>query len=219
MRPGLKGFILLIFLFFTVGLVQADVREVRVAWVPDGDTLMLADRKVVRLKGIDAPENGYNDKPAQYFSREATMRLKELVLNRMITLKTGQSSRDRYNRTLAYAYLPTGEDINLIMVREGMAFSYPHPDQDARIVKNILRAQQRAMDQGLGFWPRVLVQYPEIKVWTGNKRSMRFHHPGCVYGKRTAPRNVKKFSSLREAFYAGFAPCRRCTPWPSADDK
>ncbi|MGQ3684169.1 MAG: thermonuclease family protein [Candidatus Loosdrechtia sp.] len=218
-RHGLKGLVFLILLFFAVNPVQAEISKVRVVRVPDGDTLILENQKVVRLKGIDAPETGHHGKPAQYFSREATMRLRELVLNKVIILKTGKISRDRHNRTLAYACVSAGENINLIMVREGMAFCYPHPDQDAQVVEEALRAQQRAMDLGLGFWPRVLVQYPEIDVWTGNKRSMRFHRPACVYGKRTAPRNVKKFSSLRNAFYAGFAPCRRCTPWPSVDDK
>jgi len=204
---------------FALGLSMAlaEVREVRVAWVPDGDTLILDNREVVRLKGIDAPETGYNGEPGQYFAREAAERLEELVMDRSLTMKTGQVSEDRYGRTLAYVYLPSGEKINVLLVEEGLAFYYPHPDQDEAFSGRIYRAQQRAVDQGLGFWPEVLAQEPKVEGWPGNKRSRRFHHPDCGYGQRIADHNMRMFSSLGEAFYAGFAPCRRCTPWPAEE--
>ena len=201
------------------GLAQAGAqsREVRVAWVPDGDTLILEDREVVRIKGMDAPETAGNGRPDQYFAQEATERLEELIKDRVITLKTGQVPEDRYGRTLAHAYLPSGENIGLLLVREGLAFYYPHEDQDEKISRDLLRAQQRAIDESAGFWPEVLNQHPEVETWAGNKRSKRFHHPGCGYGQRMAGHNRKEFETLREAFYAGYAPCRRCTPWPDAD--
>lgn len=204
-------------LFFGLAQAGAETREVRVAWVPDGDTLILKDREVVRIKGIDAPETASNGHPDQYFAQEATDRLEDLVQDRIIILKTGQVPEDRYGRTLAHAYLPSGENIGLLLVREGLAFYYPHEDQDERISRDLLRAQQRAINEKDGFWPRVLQQHPEVETWAGNKRSKRFHHPGCGYGQRMSGHNREEFETLRDAFYAGYAPCRRCTPWPDAD--
>ncbi len=202
-----------------VVLATAEMREVRVAWVPDGDTLILEDREVVRLKGIDAPEIGEGGEPDQYFAREATQRLEELVRDRTLTLRTGQVEEDRYGRTLAKAYLPSGESINLILVREGLAFYYPHPDHGEGFSQELLRAQKRAMDDGRGFWPEILQLKPEVQAWIGNKNSKRFHHPGCGYGQKIAPGNREEFSSLRDMFYEGYAPCRRCTPWPPAENE
>ncbi|WP_291318385.1 thermonuclease family protein [Desulfonatronospira sp.] len=204
-------------LFFGPALAWGQARDVRVAWVPDGDTLILEGREVVRIKGIDAPETAGNGHPDQYFAREATDRLEELVQGRVITLKPGQVPEDRYGRTLAHAYLPSGENIGLLLVREGLAFYYPHEDQDERISRDLLRAQQRAIKQEAGFWAVVLKQYPEVESWAGNKRSKRFHHPDCGYGQRMSGHNREEFETLREIFYAGYAPCRRCTPWPDAD--
>ncbi len=209
----------LFFLILLPGLAQAGAqsREVRVSWVPDGDTLILGDREVVRLKGIDAPETASDGRPDQYFAREATQRLEELVQGRTLTLKTGQVAQDRFGRTLGYVYLPSGENISLLLVREGLAFYYPHADQDENISRELHRAQQRAIDANAGFWPEVLRQYPEVETWMANKRSKRFHHPECGYGRRIAQHNREEFSTLRQVFYAGYAPCRRCTPWPDAE--
>ncbi len=211
---GRSAFLAFLTIVISCSLALAEVRQVRVAWVPDGDTLILEDREGVRLKGIDAPETGYNDDPAQYFSREATQRLEDLVRGRTLNLRTGQVPKDHYGRTLAYVYLPSGENINLLLVLEGMAFYYPHPDQDPDLSSQIFRAQQRAIDKGLGFWPEVLALAPEVDAWKGNRRSKRFHHPECGYGQRISETNAQELASLREAFYSGYAPCRRCTPWP-----
>ncbi|WP_051617103.1 thermonuclease family protein [Desulfonatronovibrio hydrogenovorans] len=212
MKFAAKLFIGSLFVFLLMGTVDAG--QVRVAWVPDGDTLILENRDVVRLKGIDAPETGYNGGPAQYFALEAAQRLQELVRGNVITLEPGEPPQDRYGRILAYAYLPTGENINVLLVREGYAFYFPHQNQNQEISSQILAAQQKAMEEGRGFWPGVLAVDKPGKEYVGNTRSKRFHVLDCGYGQRISRANQRFFSSLYQAFYEGFAPCRRCTPWP-----
>ncbi len=70
----------------------------RVEWVYDGDTIRLADGRKLRLIGIDTPELGRKDTPAQPYSRKASNKLTKLlqqhdheVLLRFVTLWTGNN--------------------------------------------------------------------------------------------------------------------------------
>ncbi|RQD68111.1 thermonuclease family protein [Desulfonatronovibrio magnus] len=209
-----RVFFIFLFCLFLYGLAGA--QDVRVAWVPDGDTVILDNREVVRLKGIDAPETGFDGGQDQYFAREATQRLEDLVMGRTITMRTGQEPRDRFGRTLAYLYLPDGQNINLLLIRDGYAFYYPHEQQDEEISSRLLRAQRQAMEQNLGFWPEIFTLDELDLNFVGNRRSQRFHVATCGYGQRISPQNRIEFSSIYDAFYAGHAPCRRCSPWPDA---
>lgn len=214
MRITLKVFICVVALFLLVTSLEA--RQIRVAWVPDGDTLILTSREVVRLKGIDAPETGYDGGSDQYYARKSTRGLENLVMDKELILKTGQDPQDQYGRTLGYVYLPDDENISIIMVREGFAFYYPHQDQDEVISARILDAQKEAMRKGRGFWPVILSMEEAELTYAGNMRSKRFHVLECGYGQRIAKSNRIIFPSLHDAFYEGYAPCRRCTPWPLA---
>jgi micrococcal nuclease len=217
MRVAIKLIVCVVILLFMS--VSLEARQIRVAWVPDGDTLVLTNREVVRLKGIDAPETGYDDESDQYYAAEATKRLEELVSDKNLILKTGQDPRDRYGRTIGYVYLPDNKNLSVLMVREGFAFYYPHQDQDEVISSSILRAQQQAMTEGRGFWPEILSMEKAELTYVGNMRSKRFHVIECGYGQRIADGNKVMLPSLRDAFYEGYAPCRRCTPWPLEENE
>ena len=98
----------------------ADVTGV-VTRVSDGDTIWVTDasrlRHKVRLLDIDAPES------AQPFGAESTAYLKSLVGGR--TVRVAGDGHDMYGRVLGVVWLD-GEDVNLKMVREGMAWVYRH---------------------------------------------------------------------------------------------
>lgn len=207
-----------IFVLFFISASSVYARQAKVVWVSDGDTLILKGREVVRLKGIDAPETRHEDERDQYYAREATLRLEELTMGRSVNLKLGQEPEDRFGRTLAYVYLPTGENVNILLVREGLAFYYPHGVQDRDISSKILDAQRRAMRNKEGFWEEILGMEKSGSEYVGNSRSLRFHTHKCGYGQKVAESNKVLFQNLYEAFYEGYAPCRRCTPWPLADD-
>ena len=71
------------------------------------------------------------------------------------------------------------------------------------------------MDQGRGFWPAILGSGPAKAGYAGTRSSKRFHVLSCPQGRKVKAGNQVRFSSLRDAFAAGYAPARECTPWPS----
>ena len=189
--------------------------RVRVEKVLDGDTVVLDGGERLRLRGIDAPEVGHKGAPGQYYGREATDALAVLVAGKTIALDRDELGRDRYGRLVGLARLGNGRLVNLAMIEQGAAFVYPHPsDKDRELAGRLLAAQARAMAEGQGFWPEVLGSSGARAGFVGTKNSRRFHDPSCAQGRTINAANRVFFSSLREAFAAGYAPARECTPWP-----
>lgn len=202
-------------LWFSVA--AAETWRVRVDFVLDGDTVVLETDERLRLRGIDAPEVKHGDRSGQYYGRESKAMLRDLTHGRDVFLDRDELDRDRYGRLVGIARLGDGRVVNMVLVEEGAAFVYPHssdgdPEFDARLVE----AQRLAMARGAGFWPRILDLPAASKRYIGTKSSRRFHTMGCAKGRIISARNRVEFSSLQEAFAAGFAPARGCTPWPSA---
>jgi micrococcal nuclease len=208
-------FLVLFLLYAAPGLAE----DVHVEWVPDGDTLYLKDGRWVRLLGIDAPEMGGGGSPEQFHARESRDFLRRLVEGRPIRLKPDTLEKDRYDRFLAYVYLPDGRMANEIMVKEGLAFFYPHAQQDKGFQSKMLEAQNRAILESKGFWPRILSLPQPRTGWVGNRRSKRFHHPESPYANRISAANRVVFLSLKQAFREGYAPARTSSPWPDADSR
>jgi len=95
----------------------------RVARVIDGDTFELENGEVVRLIGIDTPETVHPNKAVEYFGKEASGFARNLLEGETITLEYDQDRRDKYGRTLAYAFL---DDlfVNAELVKQGYAHAY-----------------------------------------------------------------------------------------------
>jgi micrococcal nuclease len=204
------------FLVFLSSVSFAEKRQVHVQWIPDGDTLFLQSGERVRLKGIDAPEIGHDDRPSQYYAMEARQELQSLVMDKTLCIEQfAQTKKDRFGRLLAYVRMPDGRLLNTVLLERGCAFCYFSPDQEAKLRHRFLEAQRRAVRDNKGFWPRILTIPAASDKYRGNKRSRRFHDLQCPFGKKIHTKNRDMFLNLREAFMAGFAPCRRCTPWPS----
>lgn len=199
-------------------LVQAALAgdwRVRVEKVLDGDTVVLDGGERLRLRGIDAPEVGHNGDPWQYYGREATEALAALVPGKTIFLDRDELDRDRYGRLVGLARLGDGRLVSLAMIEQGAAFVYPHhSDGDAELGHRLLQAQVSAMARGEGFWPALLRSAAAERGYLGNRNSRRFHALSCAQGRTVGTANQVRFSSLSEAFAAGFAPARECTPWP-----
>ncbi len=199
-------------------LVQAALAgdwRVRVEKVLDGDTVVLDGGERLRLRGIDAPEVGHSGDPGQYYGREATEALAALVAGKTISLDRDELDRDRYGRLVGLARLGDGRLVSLAMIEQGAAFVYPHhSDRDAELGHRLLLAQVSAMGRGKGFWPALLGSAAAERGYLGNRNSRRFHALSCAQGRTVGTANQVRFSSLSEAFAAGFAPARECTPWP-----
>ena len=98
--------------------VAAPTETVTVRYVPDGDSLILADGRQVRLIGINTPEFGKDGAPHQPLAKPARERLAELIGKQRITLAPEQERRDHYGRLLARAILPDGSDAGERLLRE-----------------------------------------------------------------------------------------------------
>lgn len=131
--------------------------------VHDGDTVTaraISNGNVykVRLLEIDAPEVN----PRQDWGKEATVALKELILNQRVIIKW--SEQDHYKRTLGHIYLPDYKvegqpyDINRYMVLTGNAWvyrEYPH-DKELESLEDTARLSM------VGLWSMPGPIYPSI---------------------------------------------------------
>lgn len=196
---------LLLVLFYHGGQALAkDPAEVflPIRFVADGDTIILEDHTVVRLIGINAPENGGKGKPVEPLGPEAETYLKSLLEGRSIRLELDRETLDRYGRTLAYAYLPDGRMVNELVLEAGLAYCLCVAPNTLHF-NELLKKQRAAMDAKKGLWG-LFSEKPALYV--GNPWSMRVHLPGHL-----APTSRRiRFSRLWDAFYNGYAPCGSC---------
>lgn len=213
--PLVRVLLCVLLLGAQVSGAQAETWRVGVRAVVDGDTLVLSGGERLRLRGIDAPELARNGGPGQYYGATARQVLAGLVDGQTLVLDRSELDTDRYGRLVGLARLPDGRLVNLLMVEAGAAFVYPHAsDRDRALAASLLSAQSRAMEQGRGFWPGLLASPGAGGGFVGTRNSKRFHVLSCAQGRTIGAANRVHFSSLREAFAAGYAPARECTPWP-----
>lgn len=149
-----------------------EITEVRHAI--DGDTLVLADGKHVRLIGINAPEVGHScqsrSRPTprgaatsshfgkdctptldQPLARDARAQLANLVNHQPVTLSFEHERQDRYGRLLAHVLLADGQSVEEILLRQGLAWMVAIPPNIEQL--NRLRAaEQEARTRQTGIW-------------------------------------------------------------------
>ena len=106
----------------------------RVLWVYDGDTLKIENIGKVRLIGIDTPEFQASSRDHFYTKRFSIpeKRLRKIaqqakyyninkVKGQLVSLELDQTHRDKYDRLLAYVYLPDGRMLNRVLLQKGLA--------------------------------------------------------------------------------------------------
>jgi micrococcal nuclease len=133
--------------------IVAHAGEYQVSRVIDGDTIEVRKGTVklnIRLVGIDAPEESHKKyEPGQPFSQKSTQYLAKIALNRSADVKS--YGADRYGRVLGEVFVD-GNNVNLEMVRAGLAEVYrgkPAPGQD---VSPYWDAEDEARKTGKGMW-------------------------------------------------------------------
>lgn len=203
-------------LLLAAGLAWADrPGGTRVVRVYDGDTCRLADGRVVRLSGVDAPETAHNGTPAQYYAGESRDALAQLVMGRAVYLVVRGDGNDRFGRVLGDFLLPEGGTALEALLADGAVFVFWHRDLSEAAFERLLAIQRQAMAQGQGFWPRLLATPTPARGYVGNANSRRFHAADCPEAARISPRNRVALPDLRQAFARGYSPARECTPWPT----
>lgn len=137
----LQGIVL--FLLFFSPLLWAKEQQIwcQVVGVSDGDTLTCLHQKrpfKVRLIHIDAPEL------AQPFGQRAKQALSALAYRQEVRLQVQRY--DKYQRLLAVVYNKQGKNLNLQLVKQGMAWAYYQSQPE------YVKAQQRAQASRIGLW-------------------------------------------------------------------
>ena len=127
--------------------------EAEVISVVDGDTVVLADKRQVRLVGIQAPKLplGRAHVSKQPFADEAKTSLEGLVLGKVVTLSWGGRRMDRHGRALAHLHLPDGTWVQGYLLEHGLARVYSFRDNRA-LVPAMLALEVDARIQGEGIW-------------------------------------------------------------------
>jgi len=132
----------------------AALGEGRVAGVIDGDTVVLADGRQVRLVGIMAPKlplgrPGFEPWP---WAPEAKAGLEALVLDQRVEMWGSATTRDRHGRVLAHLVRARdGLWIQGAMVEQGLARVYSFVDNRAGVAA-LYRIEDEARRAGRGLW-------------------------------------------------------------------
>ena len=137
----MKIIILLIILVLTSGCVSEQPKAKKII---DGDTFVLDTGEKVRLLGINTPEIG------EYYSDQATDRLRQLIMHKPLRLERDVRDRDDYGRLLRYVY--ADEDfVNIALLQEGYAELYLIAP-NSKYNKEFERAYYFAKNNHLGLW-------------------------------------------------------------------
>ncbi len=121
----------------------------RVTGVTDGDTITLSGIGRTRLIGIDTPEvYGH----AECYGQAASAFTKRvLTIGRVVKVRIGRESHDRYGRTLAYVWLGNGTFFNELLASRGYATPLTIPPNDD-YAKRFVAAARRARELSRGLW-------------------------------------------------------------------
>ena len=191
-------------LIFPINVSALDVFHVK--HVIDGDTIILENNRHVRYIGIDAPEIYHKENRAQAFGYAARDYNQRKIGNKKIYLSYDREKKDAYNRLLAYVFDRDKNFINRLLLLEGYAY-YLYKSPNIRFHDVLLKAQRAAMTAKRGLWGQLNDQ---DNVFIGNVNTKRFHTPSCPFGKRIRKINRTEFTGKWEAFWEGYAPCKRC---------
>jgi micrococcal nuclease len=144
-------FLLLSACLAAIGVAAAGgASAVRVAWVSDGDTIVLTNRTHVRLLQIDTPEVG----SGECYSRAAARELRRLLpIGSTVRLEADPrlDRVDRYGRQLRYVWRD-GMNVNVELVRRGAATVWFYDGERGKYASKLLAAARQARAERRGFW-------------------------------------------------------------------
>jgi micrococcal nuclease len=124
--------------------------DATVEWIVDGDTLVLTDRRRVRLVQIDAPEK----RDGECYADEAAAALEDLApAGSSVTLEADPAldDIDRFERILRYVFRE-GENVNLELARRGAAAPWFFDGDRGRYAEQLLAAAEEAREASRGLW-------------------------------------------------------------------
>jgi len=131
----------------------ATTEPVQVRYVHDGDSLVLADNKKIRLIGINTPEMAHQEQATQALAIKARDRLRQLLFQQgnRARLIFGDQQQDRHMRNLAHLWLADGRNLSAELLREGLAWAIAIPP-NVRYLDCYLEAEKAARMASRGVW-------------------------------------------------------------------
>jgi micrococcal nuclease len=132
-----------------------DYSRIKVIQVIDGDTVRLANGKLLRYIGIDTPEikikkhNHFTYAPQPY-ALEAKKINKQLVENKFVRVEFDIQKTDVYGRVLGYCFV---DDIfvNAKLLEDGFAVLYTVPP-NVKYADTFVKMQRKAREAKNGLW-------------------------------------------------------------------
>jgi micrococcal nuclease len=126
--------------------------------VVDGDTIWVegeGERLKVRLIGVDTPETVHPTKEVECYGPESSDFAKDTLAGTQvaITTDTSQGEVDKYGRTLAYVFLPSGQLFQELLVSGGYAYEYTF-DEPYKYRDLLIEAEEQARLNGAGLWTK-----------------------------------------------------------------
>ena len=145
----------------------------KVKQVFDGDTILLADGRKLRLIGINSPELGKDERPPEPYADQAHRALSSLLKpHSTVGIRYDQERHDQYHRVLAHLYTPESDSIEAWLLENGYAMMIAIPPN----VWNLdcyRQAEQRAQKQQKGLWSRSLYQVIEAEKLDADTHGFR----------------------------------------------
>ncbi|WP_164985008.1 thermonuclease family protein [Ammoniphilus sp. CFH 90114] len=233
--PYFIGFLILIVSGLLSGCVSQsqdgpampkDAKKLVVKRVVDGDTFVLEDNRKVRLIGINTPESVDPRRPVEFYGKEASAYTKKLLEGKQVLIQWGRTPKDRYDRWLAWVWLPDGTFVNGHFVAEGYAQVYTFKDNPDH-AEYLLELQKKAREEVRGLWGKEPVEPLETEEtaeptqpsttsavpasqgsFLASKNSEVYHEVGCPGAVNIAEDNKLYFKSEEEAKESGRRMCK-----------
>lgn len=185
--------------------------------VVDGDTFICNMEGIdtrIRLIGVDTPESVHPNKEVEHFGIEASNFLKGLLEGEKVYFEYDANNnatghKDRYGRTLAYAYRSRDSlFVNAEIIKQGYGHAYTsYPFQ---YMENFLKYERDARLQQLGLWadaePEPPAEADSVMVYF-NPSTKKYHRENCRYVGEKSTAIPKS-----EAIAKGMEACKICQP-------
>lgn len=184
--------------------------------VIDGDTIVVQGVGTVRLIGVDTPETSDPRVPVRVFGAEATAFTTRLAQRRPVRLEFEGRRKDRYDRTLAYVYLPGGALLNAEIIRQGYGHAYT--EFPFARMEEFRSLEKEAAAAGRGLWGQdppvetALAAFRAEGVQAGTetvyvtRTGEKYHNAGCRHLARSQISMPLKDAAGR------YGPCSTCKP-------
>jgi len=133
--------------------VSSDLRRELVEQVIDGDTVRLHNKKLVRFIGVNTPEIDHQHGNSDPLADTAREFLQTLIDKQQgfILLQADSEPEDRHGRQLAHVFTPQGENIQALLIAEGLGVWITVPP-NLKHMRCYRQQEQKARQQRLGVW-------------------------------------------------------------------